>query len=149
MSDAQNLSGGEALDKVKDLAKEHPDEAKAAIDKLEQTLDEKTGGRFRDVLDKGGEYLEKEFGIPSDTSSNPPEQTPPPTQPQPEPPTDPSQAPEPPQQPGQPNDPSQAPQPPDPTQPEQPQQPADPSVPEPTPDQAPTTPDKQLPPFGN
>ena len=73
MSDQhQDLTGGEALDQAKEYAQEHPAQAKGAIDALEDKLDEVTGGRFRDVIDKGGEYLEEEFGIPADVSQNPP-----------------------------------------------------------------------------
>ncbi len=73
MSDQhQDLTGGEALDQATEYAQEHPAQAKGAIDALEDKLDEVTGGRFRDVIDKGGEYLEEEFGIPADVSQNPP-----------------------------------------------------------------------------
>lgn len=151
----QNFGPGDlggAVDKAKDYAKDNPDQVKSAIDQLEQAVNDKTGGKYQDVIEKGGDFLEKQFGIPSDVSGTEPTQ-PDPTQPEP----------------GQPTDPSEAPQPPEPTQPEQPQQPSGPSVPEPTPDQAPTTPeqpsdpsapeptpdqapatpDKTLPPFGN
>ena len=69
MSDQhQDLTGGEALDQAKEYAQEHPEQAKGAIDALEDKLDEVTGGRFRDVIDKGGEYLEEESSVSRPTS---------------------------------------------------------------------------------
>ena len=58
MSDQpSNLTGPEAIDKVKDLAKEHPDVARSTIDKVEDVVDSQTGGKFKDWVDKGGDLL--------------------------------------------------------------------------------------------
>lgn len=150
----QNFNTDDALNKAKDYAKENPEQARGAIDKLEQARNEKTGGPYKDVIEKGGEYLEKAFGIPSDVSNHPPEPAPgegnDPGTPAPTPEPAPSEP--------QPPTPSQheprTDQPAGPAPSEQPA-PADPdAAPPSTPDDAPTTPDdgtspKTLPPFGN
>ena len=39
---------GEWLDKIKDFAKGNPDKADSAIDKVEDLIDQRTGGRYAD-----------------------------------------------------------------------------------------------------
>jgi MT0933-like antitoxin protein len=43
---------GGNTDKVKDLAAEHGDKAKAGVDKATDVMDDKTKGKFGDHLDK-------------------------------------------------------------------------------------------------
>ena len=43
------------FDKVKDLAGQHADTVSDAIDKVADVVDEKTGGKYADQIDKGAE----------------------------------------------------------------------------------------------
>ncbi len=43
------------FDKAKELADEHADKVEDAIDKVADVVDEKTGGKFADQIDKGAE----------------------------------------------------------------------------------------------
>ena len=43
------------LDKAKELAGQHADKVEGAIDKAADMVDEKTGGKYADHLDKGAE----------------------------------------------------------------------------------------------
>ena len=43
------------FDKVKDLAGQHSDKVGEAIDKAADVVDEKTGGKYADQIDKGAE----------------------------------------------------------------------------------------------
>ena len=71
MSDQkQPISGDEAFNTAKDYARDNPDTARSAIDKVEDLLDQKTGGKFSDMIDKGGDFVEGQLGIP--TESTPP-----------------------------------------------------------------------------
>ncbi|TSD96651.1 antitoxin [Skermania sp. ID1734] len=42
-------------DKAKDLASEHKDQVEAAVEKAGDIVDEKTGGKFAQVVDKAQE----------------------------------------------------------------------------------------------
>ncbi len=43
------------FDKVKDLAGQHADKVEGAIDKAADMVDERTGGKYADHIDKGAE----------------------------------------------------------------------------------------------
>jgi hypothetical protein len=43
------------FDKAKKLAEEHADQVGDAIDKVADVVDDKTGGRYADKIDKGAE----------------------------------------------------------------------------------------------
>jgi uncharacterized protein YllA (UPF0747 family) len=43
------------FDKVKDLAGQHADKVSDAIDKVADVVDDKTGGKYADQIDKGAE----------------------------------------------------------------------------------------------
>ena len=109
MSDQQsnpsNLTGPEAIDKVKDLAKDHPDVARSTIDKVEDVVDSQTGGKFKDWVDKGGDFLEKALGVDKASAPAPtpaPTPVPAPGDPsQPAPPSEPTQPAPPSEQPGE------------------------------------------------
>lgn len=45
------------------LAQEHPEQAREAVDKIENVVDEKTGGKFNDQVSQGGDFLENKLGI--------------------------------------------------------------------------------------
>lgn len=51
------------MDKAKDMAGEHPDQARQGIDKVEDAVDAKTGGKFAGQVDKGGDMAEKGLGL--------------------------------------------------------------------------------------
>lgn len=58
----------ELLDQAKKLAGKHPDQAKAALDKAEGILDERTGGKFTGQIKEGGDAVEGQLGLPPDAS---------------------------------------------------------------------------------
>ena len=43
------------FDKAKKLAEEHADQVEQAIDKVADVVDDKTGGKYADKIDKGAE----------------------------------------------------------------------------------------------
>jgi hypothetical protein len=43
------------FDKAKKLAEEHADKVEQAIDKVADVVDDKTGGKYADKIDKGAE----------------------------------------------------------------------------------------------
>ena len=59
------------LDKIKNLAGQHADKVEGAIDKAADVVDEKTGGKYADQIDKGAEaakgFVGDEAGGPTDT----------------------------------------------------------------------------------
>lgn len=50
------------LDKIKGLAGQHADKAEGAIDKAADVVDEKTGGKYADKIDKGAEAAKDFIG---------------------------------------------------------------------------------------
>ncbi|WP_149359574.1 antitoxin [Lolliginicoccus suaedae] len=54
---------GDMMNKAKNLAQKSPDKARAAVDKVEDTVDEKTGGKYGDHIRKGGDAVEGKLGI--------------------------------------------------------------------------------------
>jgi len=140
------------LDKIKDYAKGNPKQAEEAIEKVEDVIDQRTGGKYSDQIDRGGDALKDKLGLPDDPAAKP------------QPPGDTVPAPAPSPVPGEPApmpsptpDPMPAPTPdpmPAPT-PEPTPAPTPEPMPTPTPDPGPETGgddasgDKQLPPFGN
>ena len=54
------------VDEAKKLAGEHPEQAKEALDKAENILDERTGGKFTDQIHQGGDTVEGQLGLPAD-----------------------------------------------------------------------------------
>lgn len=111
---------GAAVDKLEDLARDNPDQARSAIDKVQEVINERIGGKFSDLVEKGGDFVGAGLGLPDTTP------TPAPTDP-----TDPTGPTQPPSQP--PTDPQTPGQPPAPGDPQPPTQP----VPDPTPDTQP------------
>lgn len=53
LDDAKNLA-----EKAEELAKQHPDQVKAALDKAEQFADEQTGGKYSDQIKAAGDKAE-------------------------------------------------------------------------------------------
>lgn len=72
MSEQQNLSGGEIVDKASDLAQQNPDAARSMIDKVEDAVDTATGGRFSEQIDKAGDLIEDKLGLPNNQGGTEP-----------------------------------------------------------------------------
>lgn len=69
--DARSLSRadvGEAVDKLENLARENPDQARSAIDKVEDVINDRTGGKFSDLVERGGDFVEDRLGLPDQTT---------------------------------------------------------------------------------
>ena len=58
------------LDKAKELAGQHADKVEQAIDKAADMVDEKTGGKYADQIDKGAESAKGFVGDDGDTRTN-------------------------------------------------------------------------------
>ena len=59
------------IDKAKDFIKGHPEEAKNAVEKVEDLINEKTGGKYADQIDQGSDTLDKQLGLPPDAEDVP------------------------------------------------------------------------------
>ena len=55
------------IDKIKDLADEHADAVEGAIDKVAHVIDDKTGGKYSEQIEKG---VEKAKGLVGDEAAN-------------------------------------------------------------------------------
>ena len=127
-SPGQPLSGapGEVLDQASDLARENPEQARELIDRVEDIIDSRTGGRFSGAVDQAGEWAEGQLGLPGENPAPEPDAPTTPTTPEapsspetpstPEPPSSPEapttpSAPEPPSAPETPTTPGTDPQP--------------------------------------
>jgi hypothetical protein len=64
MGIGDNLGG--VAKKVQNLAQEHPEQAGQVLDKAEHAIDEKTGGKHSEQLDKGAERLKQRMGEQQD-----------------------------------------------------------------------------------
>ncbi|WP_395230620.1 antitoxin, partial [Escherichia coli] len=62
----QQSNGGEYVDKARDAARDHPDQARGAIDKVQEAVDKRTGGKFTSIIDKAGDFVEDKLGLPED-----------------------------------------------------------------------------------
>lgn len=67
----QQFNGGEYVDKARDAARDHPDQARGAIDKVQEAVDKRTGGKFTSIIDKAGEFVEDKLGLPEETKGEP------------------------------------------------------------------------------
>src|SRR6476620_2498755 len=52
------------MDKIKDFVKGNPEQAGGAIDKVEDLVDERTGGKYSEQIDKGTDALREQLGLP-------------------------------------------------------------------------------------
>lgn len=57
------------MDKMKDYVKGNPDQAGSAIDKVEDLIDQRTGGKFADKVDQGGDMVRDKLGLPGDSAT--------------------------------------------------------------------------------
>lgn len=81
----QQFNAGEYVDKAKGYAQQNPEQARSFIDKIEDFVDERTGGQYSAQVDQAGDWVEGQLGLPNNTNN------PLPTEPRvdPEAPTDP------------------------------------------------------------
>lgn len=115
------------IQKAKDFVKGHPEQAKQGLDKVEDLLNERTGGKYAGQIDQGADKLEQSLGLPPD------EQASVPLAPTPAPEPGPTPAPTPAPQPGPTPEPGPAPTPsPGPAEPMPPVDPSDPTPVDPT-----------------
>ncbi|KNX37810.1 antitoxin [Luteipulveratus halotolerans] len=54
------------VNKAKQWASKKPDKARQAIDKVEDVVDSKTGGKYRDKVDQAGDAVGGQLGIPKE-----------------------------------------------------------------------------------
>ena len=70
MSDQpQQFNAQDAVNQAKDYAQQNPDMARSGIDKVEDFLDAKTGGKYADAIDKAGDWVEGQLGLPNNTNN--------------------------------------------------------------------------------
>ena len=121
------------IHKAKDFIKGHPEQAEQGLDKAEEMINQRTGGKYADKIDRGADAVREQLGLPADEATQPPTTPEPVPGPAPDPgpaPTPgPTPVPEPMPEPtpGQPS-PSPAPEPMPPVNPNDPS-PVDPSIP--------------------
>lgn len=57
------MNFGEIINEAESLVKQHPDQAKAGLDKAEELLDQHTGGQHGEQLKQGEAALESTLGL--------------------------------------------------------------------------------------
>ncbi|GAA3635882.1 antitoxin [Streptomyces verrucosisporus] len=57
---------GDMANKAKKMAKRHPDQADKGVDRAEQTIDERTGGKYDTQTDKASESVRRSYGNDED-----------------------------------------------------------------------------------
>lgn len=53
---------GENMDKIKEMAGQHSDQVDTGLDKADEFVDEKTGNKYSDQIDKGRDELKNRLG---------------------------------------------------------------------------------------
>ena len=75
MSDQPQKFTGEQVDKARDAAQDYlqdnPDQARSLIDKVEDVIDERTGGQFSGMVDKAGDWAEEQLNLPEEPAAEP------------------------------------------------------------------------------
>jgi len=59
LNSVKKLATKENIDKAKGLAAKNADKITGAVDKATSTIDQKTGGKYKDKLDKVGDAVER------------------------------------------------------------------------------------------
>ena len=54
------------IDKAKDFAKNNPDKVRTGMDKVEEVVNRKTGGKYADQVAKGAAAAENALGVPGE-----------------------------------------------------------------------------------
>lgn len=57
---------GKARDHAQDYARDNPDQARTLIDKVEDLVDGRTGGRFSAAVEGAGDWVERQLDLPTD-----------------------------------------------------------------------------------
>jgi hypothetical protein len=57
------------MDKAKDFIKGNPDKARDALEKAEDMVDERTGGKYAEHVDKGSDMVAEKLGLPPETET--------------------------------------------------------------------------------
>ena len=84
------------IQKAKDFVKGHPEQAQQGLDKAEELINERTGGKYADQVDQGSDKLKEGLGLPPDAEGTQPPGAPePPATPPPAPSPPPAPTPEP------------------------------------------------------
>lgn len=81
MTNPRHFTPKDVFDKARDVANDHPDIVRGGLDRVADESDRRTGGRFKDAVDKGQDVIEDQLGLPD---GNPPAPEPVPDQPAPE-----------------------------------------------------------------
>ena len=55
------------IDKAKDFIKGNPDKAKDALEKAEDMVNERTGGKYAEQVDQGSDMVGEKLGLPPET----------------------------------------------------------------------------------
>jgi hypothetical protein len=67
----QKFNGGEYVDKARDAARDNPDKARSAIDKVQEAANRRTGGKFGSLIEKAGDFVEDKLGLPAEAKDEP------------------------------------------------------------------------------
>ena len=57
------------MDKAKDFIKGNPDKARDALEKAEDVVNERTGGKYAEHVDKGSDMVAERLGLPPDSEA--------------------------------------------------------------------------------
>ena len=63
------MSNESFFDKVKDFVTGHPEQADQGLDKAEEIINERTGGKYAEQIDKGDDLVSEQLGLPDDEAS--------------------------------------------------------------------------------
>lgn len=64
------------IDKVKDFIRGHPEQADQGLDKGEEILNERTGGKYSEQVGKGDDIARQQLGVPEDSTTPQPDPAP-------------------------------------------------------------------------
>ena len=59
------------IDKAKDFIKGHPEQARDALEKAEDLVNERTGGKYSEQVDQGSDALGDQLGLPPEAEDVP------------------------------------------------------------------------------
>ncbi len=63
------MSNEGIFDKVKDFLKGNPDKVDQGLDKAGELINERTGGKYPDQIDKGDDMVRQQLGVPDDQAA--------------------------------------------------------------------------------
>lgn len=65
----QQFNANDALNKAREQAQANPEHARSFIDKVEDFVDQKTGGKYAAQVDQAGDWVEGQLGLPNNTNN--------------------------------------------------------------------------------